>query len=64
MYMLMQCLFPLQPVRGNTQRVSIALKSVGQEMSMSASGCVVEGIQEALEQFQRLTQNSKQVKDQ
>ena len=68
---LMQCLFPMQHIRSNSQRVSVALKSLAteaQSLTRSSSSslpdsCLVDGLQEALLQFHRLTQNSKQVND-
>ena len=59
------CILPLQPIRSNLHRVQAALselKSAGLETSVrtNSRGCVLEGIQKALEQFQRVTQNTKQ----
>lgn len=64
----MQCVLPLQPVRGNISRIQAALsefkslaKSVVARQHM-VRGCILEGLQEALAQFKRLSVNSKQVK--
>ena len=59
----MQCIFPLQPIKGNMQRVYIAMESIAREVRVrvTCGGCIVEGVHEALEQFHRVTQNSKQV---
>ena len=66
-FSLLQCILPLLPVRGNFPRVLTALTELRSlTRSMVARqhlmrGCVLEGLQEALTQFKRLSQNSKQV---
>ena len=61
-----QCIFPLQPVRGNYPRVHTALnelRSIAREVFVGTNsrGCVLDGLQEALGQFHRVVQSSKPV---
>ena len=62
-----QCLFPLQPVRGNFPRVMLALnelKSLSRSVltrRLNARDCILDGIKETLAQFSRMAQVSKQV---
>ena len=57
----------MQPVKGNTQRVNTFLKSLSQEiqsmsaMTLSSNDCIIGGLHEVIEQFQRVIQNTKQV---
>ncbi|CAI8023081.1 hypothetical protein GBAR_LOCUS13514 [Geodia barretti] len=61
-----KCLFPMQPIRSNAQRVSAALKCLAQEAQClvgsapSSETCLLDGLQEVLAQFHRLSHNSKQ----
>lgn len=68
LHFYLQCILPLQPVRGNFSRVLAALnelkslcRSVLPPRHCGPRGCVLEGLQQALAQFNRLSQNSKQV---
>ena len=67
LYSCLQCLFPMQPIRSNAQRVSAALKCLAQEAQCligsapSSETCLLDGLQEVLAQFHRLSHNSKQV---
>ncbi len=61
-----QCIFPLQPVKGNFPRVMSAvneLRSLARSMVVrpQSRGCLLEGLQDALAQFHRLSQNVRQV---
>ena len=70
-----QCIYPLQPVKGNYSRVHAAmneLKSLASSLKARQishtgtggggyRGCVLEGFQESLAQFQRFSQNFRQV---
>ena len=68
-----QCLFPLQPLKGNYSRVQSALRElhsitshyigrggVGGVRDSMIRGSLLDGIQEALSQFNRLLQATKQ----
>ena len=61
-----QCILPLQAVKGNYPRILTALnqlKSVARDVSVDSRsrGCVLDGLQETLVQFQRLNQTSRPV---
>ena len=63
---VVQCLLPMQSVRSSPQRVSAALKSLLQETQHATASpvtesCMIGGLQEVLQQFTRLSQNTKQV---
>ena len=69
-----QCLFPLQPLKGNYSRVQSALRELhsitshyigrggvgGGVRDSMIRGSLLDGIQEALSQFNRLLQATKQ----
>ena len=72
----LQCIYPLQPVKGNYPRIHAAmneLKSLASSLKLRQTpshaggigyrGCVLEGFQESLAQFQRFSQNFRQVSD-